>query len=67
MDHLYRSEECNFALCGRSIINRDERTAFLLLEYYKNGFWKRDVIPYTWCEECLEAIPDLEYINNTEL
>ena len=69
MDHLYRGEEYYIALCGR-FIDRDEHPGdlyFWSVDFYKNGVWKLDYRLYTWCDTCLEGVPDLVYINNTEL
>ena len=69
MDHIYRGELfSDVAICGERTSRRLVHMYFWPLEYYKNGAWKRDyTLTYNWCEECLEGVPDLAVINNTEL
>ena len=63
IDHITREKPYTVAICGV----KNFATCYLWsLQYYASGYWKQNPF-YNWCEECLEGIPDLEYINNTEL
>ena len=67
MDHLYRDEKPAVSLCGKLFCYEHDSYCWSLEYYKKKGVWKRDTLTYNWCEECLENITDLEYINNIEL